>query len=74
MENHKYGPMAEVKRKRKQIRPTENHEVAGAEMSDVMRTRNPGVEFGAGLQEGSESLKEGPRVVRPRIPSRRPVG
>ncbi|MBK3572979.1 hypothetical protein JHN63_03895 [Streptomyces sp. MBT65] len=52
MENHKYGPTAKAKYKRKQIWPTEIHAGAGAEMGDVTGTGNRGVDRGAALQDG----------------------
>ncbi|WP_369187976.1 hypothetical protein [Streptomyces sp. R08] len=73
MENHKYGPTAEAKYKRKQIWPTETHAGTGAEMNDVGVTHNPGVDCGAALQVASASLKDEPHVVRLGISPSRPA-
>lgn len=54
MENHKYGPTAEAKCKRKQIWPMEIHAGAGAEMGDVTGMHYQDIGRGAALLGGAE--------------------
>jgi hypothetical protein len=53
-ENHKYGPTAEAKYKRKQTWPTEIHAGTDAEMGDVTGMHYQDIGRGAALQGGAE--------------------